>query len=157
MSDPWDEGSIGNGSGAEVGRSAEANAVPGTGVAFVDTTAMVALVDSDDRSHAAMVEAYRSLVSERYRLFTTDFAIAETFDLLRTGVGATLARQWLRDSTLEVYHVDQADLRRARRAVLRQSSGPGLSFADAISLVVMERFEVGDALAADPEFLAGAG
>jgi len=127
------------------------------GVAYVDTTAMVALVDRDDRSHAAMAEAYRSLVAERYRLFTTDFAVAETFDLLRTGVGATIARQWLRDNTLDVYHVDQADVRRARRVVLRHQAGTAMSFADAICLVVMERFDVGDALAADPDFLAGAG
>ena len=153
MNDPWDEPTPED---ETIGTTAEPGAGE-TGVAFVDATAIVALVDRDDRSHAAMVQAYRSLVTERYRLFTTDFAISETFDLLRAGVGPGIARQWLRDSTLAVYHVDPTDLRRARRIVLRSRDGAGLSFADAISLVVMERFDVGDALAADAGFLAGAG
>ncbi|HEV2528520.1 MAG TPA: PIN domain-containing protein [Thermomicrobiales bacterium] len=122
---------------------------------FIDSSAIVALVDQDDSSHEAAVAAYRELVGTGYRLFTSNYVIAETYDLLRTGVGHAVARQWLRDSTLAVYHADEQDERRARRIMLRGRGASGMTFTDAISLVVMERFGVADAFAVDPNFLSG--
>ena len=122
---------------------------------FIDSSAIVALVDSDDASHSAAVGAYRDLVRAGYRLFTTNYVVAETFDLLRTGVGPLVARQFLRDSKLAVYHADEQDERRARRLVLDASAGGNLTLVDAVSLVVMERLGVADAFAVDPTFLAG--
>ena len=121
---------------------------------FLDASAIVALVDRDDASHAAAVDAYRNLVRAGYKLFTTNYVVAETFDLLRTGVGPLVARQFLRDSKLAVYHVDEQDERRARRLVLDARAGGNLTLFDAISLVVMERLGVADAFAVDPSFLA---
>ena len=122
---------------------------------FIDSSAIVALVDSDDASHSAAVGAYRDLVRAGYRLFTTNYVIAETFDLLRTGVGPLVARQFLRESKLAVYHVDEQDERRARRLILDASAGANLTLVDAVSLVIMERLGVADAFAVDPSFLAG--
>ena len=131
--------------------AAEATAI------FVDSSAIVALVDRDDASHAAAVGAYRDLVRAGYRLFTTNYVVAETFDLLRTGVGPLVARQFLRDSKLAVYHADEQDERRARRLILDDSAGGTLTLVDAVSLVIMERLGVADAFAVDPAFLAGGG
>jgi uncharacterized protein len=129
--------------------AAEATAI------FVDSSAIVALVDRDDASHAAAVGAYRDLVRAGYRLFTTNYVVAETFDLLRTGVGPLVARQFLRDSKLAVYHADEQDERRARRLILDAAAGGNLTLVDAVSLVIMERLGVADAFAVDPAFLAG--
>jgi predicted nucleic acid-binding protein len=131
--------------------AAEATAI------FIDSSAIVALVDSDDASHSAAVGAYRDLVRAGYRLFTTNYVVAETFDLLRTGVGPLVARQFLRDSKLAVYHADEQDERRARRLILDASAGTNLTLVDAVSLVIMERLGVADAFAVDPSFLAGGG
>ena len=125
--------------------------------AFVDSSALVALVDRDDASHAAAVAAYRDLVAAGYRLFTTNYAVAETFDLLRAGLGTAIARQWLRDCRLAVYHADEQDEAAARRMVLEASDRRGLSLTDAISLVVMDRLGVTDAFAVDQHFLAETG
>jgi predicted nucleic acid-binding protein len=124
---------------------------------FLDSSAIVALVDRDDASHGAAVEAYRNLVQSGFRLFTTNYVIAETFDLLRTGVGPLVARQFLRDSKLAVYHADEQDERRARRLVLDAPSSSNLTLVDAVSLVVMERLGVADAFAVDPTFLGDGG
>ena len=121
---------------------------------FIDSSAIVALVDRDDASHGAAVGAYRDLVRSGYKLFTTNYVVAETFDLLRTGVGPLVARQFLRESKLAVYHADEGDERRARRLVLDARGGGNLTLVDAISLVVMERLGVADAFAVDPTFLA---
>ncbi len=122
---------------------------------FIDSSAIVALVDQDDASHQDAVTAYHGLVSAGYRLFTTNYVIAETYDLLRTGVGHAVARQWLKDHGLATYHADEQDERRSRRMVLRARGAQGLTITDAISLIVMERFGVSDAFAVDPNFLSG--
>ena len=122
--------------------------------AFVDSSALVALVDRDDASHVAVADAYDDLVAGGYKLFTTDYVVAETFDLLRAGVGVAIARRWLRESRLAVYHADEQDVANARRMILEASEARDLSLIDAVSLVVMDRLGVADAFAVDQGFLA---
>lgn len=122
-------------------------------VAFVDTSAIVALVDRADALHAPAVDAYAGLMNQQYRLFTTNHVIAETFDLLSKGIGPDGARRWLRDHQLPVYHAEERDEQRARALVIASRSSRGLSYVDAISRVVMERFGVEDAFAVDPYVL----
>lgn len=123
-------------------------------VAFVDSSAIVALVDRNDANHDAAIAAYQDLLQQGYRLFTTNFVVAETVGMLTDGVGAQVARQWLRDNRLPVYHADEQDERRARALVIGSLSDHGLSYVDAVSLVVMERLGVGDAFAVDTNFLS---
>ena len=120
---------------------------------FVDSSAIVALVDRDDASHAAAVAAYEELVAADYKFFTTNYAAAEAFDLLQIGLGPEVARQWLRDSQLAIYHADEQDLTKARRLVLR-AGNRRLSLTDAIGIAVMERLGVTDAFAVAPDLLA---
>ena len=125
-------------------------------IAFVDSSAIVALVDRRDATHEAAVAAYHDLIEQGYKLFTTNFVIAETVGLLSDGAGADVARQWLRDHRLSVYHADEEDERRARALVIGSHSDQGLTYVDAISLVVMERLGVADAFSVDPNFLSEA-
>lgn len=126
---------------------------PDIPVAFVDSSAMVALVDRNDDTHAAAVAAYRDLAAAGYRLFTTNHAIAETLELLNAAIGAEIARQWLRDLRLPVYHVTEQDEQRAHTLIVNSRNPHGLSWTDATSLVVMEHFGVEDAFAVDLSFL----
>lgn len=122
-------------------------------VAFVDSSAIVTLVDRDDASHTAAVDAYRSLIASGYRLFTTNHVLAEAYELLSAGIGDA-ARDWLRDQRLAIYFVDEDDLRAATAMIAGRASGKPLSLTDALSIVVMERLGVADAFAVDPAFLA---
>jgi len=122
-------------------------------VAFVDSSAIVAMVDANDKTHGAAVSAYAELLQQGYKLFTTNHVIAETVDLLVAGVGPDIARRWLRDHRLPIYHADEQDERRAKALVISSRSPRGLSYIDAVSLVVMEKFGVADAFAVDPHFL----
>lgn len=123
--------------------------------AFVDSSAIVALVDRDDATHAAAVEAYRELVADRYKLVTTNHVIGEAYELLAAGVGIAVARQWLRDHRLAVYHTDEQDEANARAMILEADERRPLSYINAVSLVVMDRLGISDAFAIDPDFLAG--
>ncbi|MDQ4044792.1 MAG: PIN domain-containing protein [Chloroflexota bacterium] len=123
-------------------------------VAFVDSSAIIALANRGDPTHEQAVAAYHELVEGGYRLFTTDYVIVETLQLLDLAFGADLARQWLRDQRLPVYHADEQDVRRATAMIISARPGTRLSLTDAVSSVVMERLGVSDAFAVDPEFLA---
>src|SRR5262245_21771107 len=123
-------------------------------VVFVDSSAIVTLIDRDDASHAAAVEAYRSLIAGGYRLFTTNHVIDEAFELLTAGVGTAVARQWLKEHRLATYHVDEADLAAATEMITSRDVNSPLSLTDALSMVVMARLSVTDAFAVDPAFLA---
>ncbi len=142
---------------AVIDAPAHVAAIPASPVnpaAIVDSSALVALADRDDTSHAAAVAVYQELVAAGYRLFTTSYVVAETYELLRTGLGVAVARQWLRESRIAVYHVTEADEAQAKRMLLAERGRPDLSLTDATSLVVMERLGVSDAFAVDQHFLA---
>ena len=121
--------------------------------AFVDSSAIVALVDEDDAAHSAAVDAYRELADSGYRLFTTDHVVVEAYDLLLNGVGPVVAARWLRDHKLPVYCTDEADLAAAQTILSGRPADAQVSFTDALSLAVMERLGVADAFAVDPAFL----
>lgn len=122
-------------------------------VAFVDSSAIVALVDEDDSAHIAAVDAYQELCSSGYRLFTTDHVIVESYDLLLSGVGPVVAANWLRHHKLPVYSTDESDLGSAQTIMTSRPPEAPISFTDAISLAVMERLGVADAFAVDATFL----
>src|SRR3954453_4268749 len=134
--------------------AAPASARSESPVALVDSSAIVTLIDADDASHAAAVEAYQSLVDAGYRLFTTNHVLDEAFELLTVGVGATIARQWLRDNPLPIYFVDETDLAAATKLIAARDGNSPITLTDALSMVVMERMSVADAFAVDPAFLA---
>lgn len=121
-------------------------------IALVDSSALVALADRRDALHRQAVAAYNDLSRAGYKLFTTNYLIAETVDLLTAGMGPAVAQQWLRDHRLPVYHADEQDERRARNMVITTRNPKGLTFTDAISAVVMDRLGVREAVAVDPNF-----
>jgi predicted nucleic acid-binding protein len=129
-------------------------AEPEQRVAFVDSSAIVSMVDRDDANHPAAVEAYRDLLAQGYKLFTTNHVIIETYDLLSVGVGPGVARRWLREVKLPIYHVDEEEEQIARRMMTRGNGPHPLSLTDAISRVVMDRLGVTDVFAVDPNVLA---
>jgi predicted nucleic acid-binding protein len=125
-------------------------------IAFVDSSAIVALVDRDDAVHSAAVEAYRDLLAAGYRLFTTNHVVVETFDLLSVGAGPAVARRWLQEMKLAVYHAEEEDEQEARRLMTRRDAIAPQSLTDAISRVVMKRLGVADAFSVDPNVLGEA-
>ncbi len=129
-----------------------ATPLPTTLAAFVDSSALISLVDRDDVTHRAAVDAYESLKADGYRLFTSNHIVAETYDILAGSHGHDTARTWLDEMGLPVYVADSNDLEQARGRVL-ESTKP-LNFNDALSIVIMQRLGVADAFAVDPDFLA---
>jgi predicted nucleic acid-binding protein len=123
-------------------------------VTFVDASALVALADRDDASHAAAVSAYQDLVASGFRLFTTDLALASAHELIAVALGPELARSWLAHCNILIERIAPADLEEGRRAIEEGWSAPWASLADTIHLAVLDRLGVTDVFAVDREFLA---
>lgn len=120
--------------------------------AFVDSSALVALADRGDATHAGAVAAYQELRDAGYRLFTTEFAIVEAFDLISLSLGPERARAWLAKLEIARYHLDEADLARAHHRLVTDERLASRTLTDALNLAAMERLGVRDAFAVDEQF-----
>jgi predicted nucleic acid-binding protein len=122
-------------------------------VAFIDSSALVALADSGDATHRAAVSAYEELRAADYRLFTTSFAVAEAYELILISLGSAAARRWLEALRIDIYHLDPDDIARARDRLVTDERLASRTLTDALNITAMERLGVHDAFAVDPDFV----
>ena len=121
---------------------------------FVDTSAYFAFTSSQDAFHQSAQTIALRLAAERWRLFTTNFVVAETHALLLARLGRVIALNFLREidrSSTTALRVSPADEERARE-ILVQYDDKNFSLTDATSFAVMERFGILHALAFDRNF-----
>jgi len=113
---------------------------PGTGWGLprglIDTGAIIALIDADDRWHRPCVEAFPEL---RLPLGTSTAVLAEVFHLLRTPQDLAAAWGFLRSGAVSVLPIDDNDLPELEELMKRYRDRP-MDFADA-TLVHLARRE----------------
>ncbi len=119
--------------------------------AFVDTSALLALLDRDNQAHAEAVTALPRLHPDG--LLTHNYVIVETLALVQARLGlnavSVLANEVL--PLVEVQWVDETVHRVALAAVL-ESHRRGVSFVDRVSFAVMRQRDVEVAFAFDRDF-----
>ena len=118
---------------------------------LVDTSAVYALLDRNDRCHDAAREALESLRKRRTEPLLTNFIVAECHALSLSRLGADIARKWLLGNVWPVERVNVEDETKAR-VIIEQYTDKTLSYTDATSLAVMDRLGVKAAFAFDPHF-----
>ena len=108
--------------------------------AFVDTSALYAVIDADDERHEAARNAWERLLDGRDILHTTNYVLVETIALLQSRIGTDGLRTFMADVTpvLTVTWVDEGTHRSAQHALLL-SSRRALSLVDCVSFEVMRR------------------
>src|SRR3989304_2636109 len=122
--------------------------------AFVDASAFFPLADADDNNHPAAQEIAAGLIANHWRLFTTNFILAETHALLLARLGSSVALGVLQEidhSATTIVRTRPADERRARE-ILAQYDDKDFSLTDAISFAVMERLRITHAFTFDRHF-----
>ncbi len=119
-------------------------------IVFVDTSAIIALVDEKDSRHSDAIRIFRAL--EEADLVTTNYVEIETLAVARRQLGAETTHQLI-DSffpLLDTRWVDEGTHAIALSAY-RQSAGRA-SVVDHVSFAVMRREQIKHAFAFDRDF-----
>jgi uncharacterized protein len=121
---------------------------------FVDSSAYLALLDTDDEHHREAIATLQELAQARYRQFTTNVLLIESHALILSVLGRDRAARFLKDmeeSNTVMIRARATDEERAKQ-ILFQYTDKDFSFADAISFAVMERFAIRLAFSFDRDF-----
>ena len=122
-------------------------------VAFVDTSALFAVLDADDANHASAGRIWRNLLDEREEMVCSNYILIESFALFQRRLGLEAVRTFRSDvvGVLQVRWVDEA-LHAAGVAALLTAGRRQLSLVDCVSFELMRRLALTSAFAFDDDF-----
>lgn len=125
--------------------------------AFVDTSALYALLDEDDANHSAAREWFTSEASDPSTILTThSYVIVESSAIIQRRLGPAAVRVLL-DAfvpSLSVLYVDEGLHQRAAAAYVASLSKGGASLVDRVSFETMRDLALDAAFAFDNDFEA---
>ena len=99
---------------------------------LVDTSALFAIINDEDKYHSAAKSAHLELVASNSQFWATSYTLLESIALIdrRLGFSAVLAfEDWSRDASLQVFWVDER-IHDAAWTRFIASEGRGLSLVD---------------------------
>ena len=121
--------------------------------AFVDTSAIYAVLDRDDDSHIAAKATWHTLLQRGTKLVTTNYVLLETAALLQNRIGIASVRA-LREGVvplLEVEWIGESRHAAGVEAVL-SANRRKLSMVDCVRFQVMRQHRIQAAFCFDPHF-----
>lgn len=120
---------------------------------YVDTSALLAVLNADDRYHAMAKNAWEKLLLEGAQLYLNNYVLIETFTLLQSRFGLEAVRLFQSDilPVLEIAWVDEATHNPAVSALLA-ANRRSLSLVDCTSFETMRQLGLSDAFALDNHF-----
>jgi predicted nucleic acid-binding protein len=124
-------------------------------IAFLDTSAVFALLDSTDSNHRQATALFRSINAARTRLVLTNFIRAEAHALILNRLGHAAADRFLADMATSpantLIRVTEADEQQALELIARYKD-KDFTITDATSFAVMERLGIDRAFSFDEDF-----
>jgi len=122
---------------------------------FVDTSALLALLDADEARHGEAVETWRRLLHDDDRLITSNYVLVETYALVQRRLGSEAVDE-LASHVLPLIEVDWIDqpLHDAAVSALITARQRDLSLVDCASFEVARRARARKAFAFDRHFTA---
>ena len=120
---------------------------------FVDTSAILALVNPDDRHHRKAVRIFERLRGNEAGLVSTSFVLLETYAIVGSRVGLDAVGALRADFAplLDVVWVDRDLFERSLDRLLGKEA-PRVSLVDTASFLVMRRERIDDAFVFDRHF-----
>jgi predicted nucleic acid-binding protein len=121
--------------------------------AFLDTSALYALLVRTEERHDDVVRTFRKLLEERRPLWTTSYVLVETVALLQHRIGLEPVRDFVElvFPVLSVEWVSETLHRKGTERLLREDRRR-LSLVDCTSLEFMRSQGLHDVLALDSQF-----
>jgi len=120
---------------------------------FVDTSAVLALLNPSDESHEPSRRVFEKLQAREAPLLTTSFVLVEVYALLARRLGLAAVEAFRKDFAplLEIVWVG-ADMHEAGLDLLLERRVRNLSLVDAVSFLVMRQRRLGEVFAFDRHF-----
>ena len=120
---------------------------------FLDTSAIIALVDHRDEYHERAIKTAEELSGNGYQLWTHNYILVEASAVLQRKLGIENSLILLTRSE-DIARVHWVTPEEHERAVYRlgQRNRRNLSFVDCVSFVLMEQLETTTAFAYDSDF-----
>ena len=121
--------------------------------AFVDTSALLALLAKDDEHHQSAVSGWAALADEEATLVTSNYVVLETVAVAQHRLGLDAVRALIRDilPPIDVVFIDEP-VQRAALSALLAAGRRRLSLVDCVSFEVMRDRQIRRAFAFDPHF-----
>ena len=120
---------------------------------FVDTSAILALLNIEDINHAKALITWRSLIDDEVPMISTIFVLSESFALVQSRLGIEAVRS-LHEVIRPYLFMEWGDERlylEAASAVLT-TNRRSLSLVDCSSFMIMRRLSISTAFAFDNHF-----
>ena len=122
---------------------------------FVDTSAWVALADSDEANHEKAAAAYPTLLKKYRNLITTNLVIAETYILILRALGHGAALKYLESINassriIKIFSLE--DIEGEAEKILKKYADYDFSYTDAVSFAVMNKQRIKKAFCFDKHF-----
>jgi uncharacterized protein len=120
---------------------------------FVDTSALLAVLDADDQQHAFARRAWEELVTREEDLVCTNYILVETFALVQHRLGVEAVRT-LQEDIVPVLHIEWMDAQSHNTSVaaLLTAARRHLSLVDCASFDAMRRLGISTAFTFDRHF-----
>jgi predicted nucleic acid-binding protein len=121
--------------------------------AFLDTSAVLALLNPKDEQHSQARRVFESLRAQGAGLVATSYVLVETYALVARRMGLAAVRALRSDLAplVDVVWVDE-NAHDAGLDLLLERKRRELSLVDAVSFVVMRQQRLEQAFAFDPHF-----
>lgn len=120
---------------------------------FIDTSALLALLNADEERHRAALATWAALTTEEAALVTSNYVVLETIAVARHRLGLDAVRALVRDvlPLIDVVFVDEP-VQRAALSALLAAGRRRLSLVDCVSFEVMRDRRIRRAFAYDNHF-----
>lgn len=121
---------------------------------LVDTSALFALLNSEDDHHAKAARTHERLVRQKASLILPNFILAETHAILNKRVGPRAALDFL-NAALRDFEMERVSLEDewSAHAILQTATrARSLSYFDAILVAVAERRKISEIFSYDRHF-----
>lgn len=118
---------------------------------FVDTSGIVAAINSKDQYHQQAKEVFTQITDQKPTLVITNYIRIETHALLNSRVSHEVALRFLEDPGWLIEWVSLEDEQKAIR-LLHRYYDKSFSLSDATSFIIMERLGLRSVITFDKHF-----
>ncbi len=120
---------------------------------FIDTSALLAILDADDEHHKKAKGIWTGLISEEETIICSNYVLVETFALVQNRLGVEAVRTLQEDilSMIMVEWVNEVTHKAGVTGVLT-AMRKKLSLVDCINFDIMRKLGIKKVFAFDPHF-----